>query len=655
MFDYDAAFSRNLGWVTEAEQQQLRQKCIAIAGLGGVGGSHLLTLTRLGIGKFKLADFDTFDIPNFNRQAGAMMSTVGQPKAEVLARMAKDINPELKITSYPGGVDKSNLDAFLDGVDLYVDSLDFFAFEARRNMFAACAAKGIPAITAAPLGMGTAMLIFMPGGMTFEEYFRLDGHDEFEQGIRFLLGLAPARLHNAYLVDPSRIDLENRKGPSTGMACQLCAGVAATNALKILLKRGGIIAAPKGLHFDAYSNKLTQTCLRNGNQGVLQKLKIRIAKTMLSKRHQVMPDPKSVPASATPIEKVLDMARWAPSGDNTQVWRFELIDATSAWVHGHDTREHVVYDFEGRPSQIALGALLETIRIAASMQQLRVEIVQELPTPDTNNSSVSRFRIVLIKGESLQTDMLADYITSRSVQRRALTTTPLTELEKSTLEAAAGEHYQIKWQEGAPLLRRVAGLLFRSAQIRLTMPEAYEVHRSIIQWNSRYSQDKVPDQAIGMDPVGLKMMRWALQSWQRVKFLNRYLAGTWLPRIQLDLVPALKCAAHFALVAKKPATTLTDFVDAGAALQRIWLTATKLGLQMQPEMTPLIFSWYASSGVPLSKLHSINEQATAIQQQFSSLLGCEIASKSVFFARIGHGPQAQARSTRQDLSKLITK
>ncbi len=655
MFDYDAAFSRNLGWVTEAEQQQLRQKCIAIAGLGGVGGSHLLTLTRLGIGKFKLADFDTFDIPNFNRQAGAMMSTVGQPKAEVLARMAKDINPELKITSYPGGVDKSNLDAFLDGVDLYVDSLDFFAFEARRNMFAACAAKGIPAITAAPLGMGTAMLIFMPGGMTFEEYFRLDGHDEFEQGIRFLLGLAPARLHNAYLVDPSRIDLENRKGPSTGMACQLCAGVAATNALKILLKRGDIVVAPYGLHFDAYSNKLTQTCLRNGNQGVLQKLKIRIAKTMLSKRHQVMPDPKSVPASATPIEKVLDMARWAPSGDNTQVWRFELIDATSAWVHGHDTREHVVYDFEGRPSQIALGALLETIRIAASMQQLRVEIVQELPTPDTNNSSVSRFRIVLIKGESLQTDMLADYITSRSVQRRALTTTPLTELEKSTLEAAAGEHYQIKWQEGAPLLRRVAGLLFRSAQIRLTMPEAYEVHRSIIQWNSRYSQDKVPDQAIGMDPVGLKMMRWALQSWQRVKFLNRYLAGTWLPRIQLDLVPALKCAAHFALVAKKPATTLTDFVDAGAALQRIWLTATKLGLQMQPEMTPLIFSWYASSGVPLSKLHSINEQATAIQQQFSSLLGCEIASKSVFFARIGHGPQAQARSTRQDLSKLITK
>lgn len=284
MFDYDAAFSRNLGWVTDAEQQLLRSKCIAIAGLGGVGGSHLLTLARLGLGAFKLADFDTFDVPNFNRQAGAMVSTLGQPKVEVLQRMALDINPELKITTYPSGVDDSNLDHFLQGVDLYVDSLDFFAFDARKKMFAACAAKGIPAITAAPLGMGTAMLIFMPGHMTFEEYFRLEGHDEFEQGIRFLLGLAPARLHMSYLVDPTRIDLANRKGPSTGMACQLCAGVTATNALKILLGRGPVVVAPRGLHFDAYRNIYRKTFLPFGNNGLLQQLKIRLAGTMLKKK-----------------------------------------------------------------------------------------------------------------------------------------------------------------------------------------------------------------------------------------------------------------------------------------------------------------------------------------------------------------------------------
>ena len=113
-FEYARAFSRNIGWVTEAEQQILRRTTVAIAGLGGVGGAHLLGLARLGIGRFRIADFDTFGVHNFNRQAGAFVSTVDWPKAEVMARMARDINPELQIEVFPQGVQPDNLDAFLD-------------------------------------------------------------------------------------------------------------------------------------------------------------------------------------------------------------------------------------------------------------------------------------------------------------------------------------------------------------------------------------------------------------------------------------------------------------------------------------------------------------------------------------------------------------
>lgn len=277
-FDYTAAFSRNIGWVTEAEQQILRSKRIAIAGLGGVGGNHLLTLTRLGIGAFHIADFDAFDLANFNRQVGATVSTLGQSKLDVMTRQARDINPELEIKGFAAGVTADNLDAFLDGVEVYVDSLDFFAFQARRQVFAACARKGIPAITAAPLGMGAAVLIFFPGGMSFEEYFRFEDGPEAEMPLRFLLGLAPARLQMGYLADPSAVDLANRKGPSTIMACQLCAGVAATEALKILLGRGTVRAAPKGYHFDAYRNRLVLTWRPGGNRNPLQRLAITIAR-----------------------------------------------------------------------------------------------------------------------------------------------------------------------------------------------------------------------------------------------------------------------------------------------------------------------------------------------------------------------------------------
>jgi len=271
-YSYQQATARNIGWVTPAEQSVLRGKRVAIAGMGGVGGVHLLTLARLGVGAFNIADFDTFDIANFNRQVGATMSTLGQPKVDVLADMARDINPELQLSRFPQGVDGDNLAAFFDGVDLYVDGLDFFAFGARQETFAACARLGIPAITAAPLGMGTAVLNFLPGHMTFEEYFGWGDRPDDEKALRFLVGLAPAGLHGGYLVDPSSINLKEQRGPSTIMGCQLCAGAAATEALKILLNRGEILAAPRGYQFDGYRNKLARTWRPGGNRHPLQRL-----------------------------------------------------------------------------------------------------------------------------------------------------------------------------------------------------------------------------------------------------------------------------------------------------------------------------------------------------------------------------------------------
>ena len=281
-FNYTEAFSRNIGWLTENEQHTLANKRVAIAGLGGVGGSHLLTLARLGIGQFNISDLDTFELANMNRQAGASMSTLNQNKIDVLERMATDINPELNINKFSNGVTLENLDEFLDGVDVYIDGLDFFQLDIRRAVFKACYDKGIPTITAAPIGMGTALLVFLPGKMSFDDYFQLVGYSETEQYIRFLAGLAPSMMHASYIADQSRVDFENKKGPSTPMACDFCAGIAATQALKLLLKRGKVVAAPYGLHFDAYKNKLKKTWRPMGNNNPLQRVLIQIIKGKLA-------------------------------------------------------------------------------------------------------------------------------------------------------------------------------------------------------------------------------------------------------------------------------------------------------------------------------------------------------------------------------------
>lgn len=349
------------------------------------------------------------------------------------------------------------------------------------------------------------------------------------------------------------------------------------------------------------------------------------------------------------IADILDLARWAPSGDNTQPWRFEVIDDHRLIVHAFDTRDHCVYDLDGHPSQIAHGALLETLAIAASAHGLRAEIQRRPDAPESHPGYV----VDLIPDSSLAPDPLLPHIRLRSVQRRPMRTTPLTPSQKQALQDVVGKLYTVRWFEGGAKRWRLAKLMFDNAKLRLTLPEAYPVHRDIIEWNARFSEDKVPDQALGLDAVTLKLMRWVMVSWRRVAFFNRYLAGHLTPRIEMDLLPGLFCAAHFAILADKAPETVDDYVAAGRAVQRLWLSATSLGLQLQPEMTPLIFSRYVREGREFSRQPGAVATAAVLAQRLSQQLPGESLSRAVFLGRIGDGRPAASRSLRLPLKRFL--
>lgn len=283
-FDYDTAFSRNIGLVQPQEQQILRGSTIAIAGMGGVGGVHLTTLARMGIGNFHIADFDIFEIRNFNRQVGAMMSTIGKSKAEVMAAMARDINPTVNIRIFPDGVQPENMDAFLDKVDVVADALDFFAVEARAQLYKAAYARNIPVVTAGTIGCSAASLVFVPSGMTWNDYYGMDlAKNMIDKYVLFLIVNAPAGTHFSY-VDRSRVNLAEKRGPSLALAVELCAGVVAAEIMKLLLKRGRAFVAPYFHQFDAYKCKYVIGKLRWGNRGPVQRLKFWFFRKTLAKQ-----------------------------------------------------------------------------------------------------------------------------------------------------------------------------------------------------------------------------------------------------------------------------------------------------------------------------------------------------------------------------------
>ena len=640
--------------MTEWEQSRLRGKRVAIAGMGGVGGVHLLTLTRLGIGAFSIADFDRFDIVNFNRQVGAAMSTLGQPKVEVMARMARDINPELDLRIFPDGIDDSNIDAFLDGVDLFVDGFDFFVLDVRAKVFARCAEKGIPAITAAPLGMGTAWLVFKPGGMTFEEYFRLSGLPQDKQYVNFFMGLVPKGLQRTYLMDPTRMDLEGKAGPSSVTACQLCAGVTGIEAVKILLGRGEVKAAPWYHQFDAYRGKLVSGRLPRGNAGFLQRIKLKAAYKGFAalSRNAARPPARD---TGPEIEQILDLARWAPSGDNTQPWRFRIEGEDRVTVFLRDQADDDVYDYDnGRPSLLSAGMLLETMRIAASRHGRMLWWHYAGADGHTH-----RIEVELAKAPGLQPDPLLPTVHLRSVDRRPYQRTPLTDEQKRRLVAALGDELEMIWHESREERWRASKINGLATDIRLRIPEAFKVHQRIIDWGRSRSPTGIPAGAIGLDNMTLRIMRWALADWRRADRMNRMPGGTFMARLQMDYLPGINSAAHFTIRWRDGGRALADsreetLLRAGQALQRFWLTATELGLSMQPAMAAIIFGHYGRLDIPFTVDPAMRKQAGVLARKLAEATpGAPEAL--VFRGRIGvpSSRKVGPRSVRRPLEELL--
>mgnify|MGYP000373652428 FL=1 len=270
---YAEATKRNIGLVSPEEQEKLRNSRVAVAGLGGVGGIHFLTLVRMGVGKFNIADLDEFSVANINRQVGANSRTADRPKVEVMAEMAREIHPDVEIEVFPNGVQPDNVDAFLGNVDAVVDSIDFFSMPPRLLLYRKARELGKPVVFSAPIGFTGTLHVFTRDSMSFEDYYDIsDDMSLYDQLVAFAVGLTPAATHRAYM-DMRRVDLSSGAAPSMASACDISAGLLTTEMLVILLDRRPPQAAPHYVQFDAYRCIYKSGKLRWGNRGPLQRLK----------------------------------------------------------------------------------------------------------------------------------------------------------------------------------------------------------------------------------------------------------------------------------------------------------------------------------------------------------------------------------------------
>jgi hypothetical protein len=350
------------------------------------------------------------------------------------------------------------------------------------------------------------------------------------------------------------------------------------------------------------------------------------------------------------IVKILELARWAPSGDNSQPWRFEIIDSTHFRIYGFDLRDEVLYDFEGHASHMAHGILLETIKIAAT-QFGHTAIWFMSKESDSDRRPI--YDVQLNPDSNASPDPLVPFITTRTVQRRMMRIKPLSAFQKKALHASIGENIQLQFFESHWDRWRATQILWRNAKIRLTCPEAYPVHSSIVDWRSQFSKERMPDQALGVSVPMSRLMEWALGSWNRVHFLNLIFLGTFVPRFFLEFLPGLACGGHFLLRPHKVPKNTLDWVTFGSSLQRMWLTATRHGLHMQPQLTPVFFRCYVQAKKLFSKNKKFFLQAQSISRDFEKLAEAGPDDPFGFFGRLGTCEIPKSRSHRKDLKDLL--
>ncbi|MCB9686863.1 MAG: ThiF family adenylyltransferase [Alphaproteobacteria bacterium] len=212
----------------------LRSRTVAVAGCGGVGGATAITLCRLGVGGFVLADPGIYDPPDANRQWAARRSTMGRNKAAVHAELLDDIQPGVRLRVFEEGITEDNVDAFFEGADVLLDCLDISVpADLRARVYQTAMARGMYAVTSPIFGFGTMMVIAEPGGMPMDALIR-----EFVRVASTESRLPPRFPEHFWPPHVAAIEREVHKHrvPTSSVAVTLASGAVAAELARILLR-----------------------------------------------------------------------------------------------------------------------------------------------------------------------------------------------------------------------------------------------------------------------------------------------------------------------------------------------------------------------------------------------------------------------------------
>lgn len=164
---------RNRYWVgSEEAQMKIRNLRVGVAGLGGMGSNIAEILVRLGVGHIKIADPDTIEASNLNRQVIANQGTIGMKKAMASAKELRGITEDVELVVYDDGITEKNAKEFVSDLDVVIDEIDVSPLRPHVWLHREARKLGLPLYSGYIIGLGTHVYKFQGNEYTFEDFMQ---------------------------------------------------------------------------------------------------------------------------------------------------------------------------------------------------------------------------------------------------------------------------------------------------------------------------------------------------------------------------------------------------------------------------------------------------------------------------------------------------
>ncbi len=347
------------------------------------------------------------------------------------------------------------------------------------------------------------------------------------------------------------------------------------------------------------------------------------------------------------IKKILTLAIHAPSGENCQPWKFQIHN-NKIIIQNLPERDASHYSWGQRSSYLAHGALIENIIIASKEFGYQTTITLFPDSDQTNLVAEISFQTSLT-----EKDQLFPYIVARCTNRKPYKTIPLTEQQKQALLSAADsiQTDNIALIENREKINKLSKLSCYSEKIIFENKSLHNFFFKHINWTKQEDNQK----SIGfyLDTLELsppaKSAFKLVKNWRYLNLLNKIGFSKIVAKDNYKIHAS--ATAHGVIYIDD--LSKENFILAGRIMQRVWLTATKLGLSLQP-MTGILYLFLKIKAGEFSDFTP--KQTKLIQSAYAEISNIFEARQRIIpmYFRIGFSEAPSARSTRLPLTNSVS-